>query len=70
MKDGRAMSSGPGGQKVEPRTHLMNPAGVSQFGETVDKRAIEEVNKGRGYKAPMSGCTVHTAGSQGRHSDD
>lgn len=59
-----------GGRKMEPIPHAISPAGVSQIGETVDKRAIENFNKGRGYKAPMVGCTIHNAGSQGRHSDD
>jgi hypothetical protein len=70
MKQGNASRSGPGGQKVEPTPHAINPAGVSQIGETVDKKAIESFNQGRGYKAPMSGRTIHHAGSQGKHQDD
>ncbi len=68
MKQGSGRSSMSGG-KIEPRTQIVHPAGVSQIGETVDARAIEPVRNGRGYKAPMSGHQVHHSGSQGRHDD-
>ena len=68
MKQGNA-NNNMGGRKMEPIPHAISPAGVSQLGETVDKRAIENFNKGRGYKAPMSGQQNHPSGSQGRHDD-
>jgi hypothetical protein len=52
--------------KREPIPHAISHAGASQIGETVDKRAIEALHKGRGYKAPMAGCEVHHSGSQGK----
>lgn len=68
MKQGTGNNS-MGRRKIEPISHAISPAGVSQIGETVDKRAIENFNKGRGYKAPMSGHQIHHSGSQGRHDD-
>jgi hypothetical protein len=69
VKQGQASSSGPGSRKIEPTSRAIDPAGVSQIGETVDPRSVERMHQGRGYSAPKAGHTIHHTGSQGRHDD-
>ena len=65
------------GRKVEPKTTLINPAGVSQIGEALGNHATDtgdtgyrgdRIRMGPGYTAPKDDSrTTHTAGSQGKH---
>lgn len=74
-KQGRADSSGPRDQKIEPRSSGVNPGGVSQIGTSVGDHTDrgdtnyrgEPMNAGRGYRAPGIGITTHKCGSQGKH---
>lgn len=78
MKQGMASRSGPGAQKREPISHAMNPAGVAQMGRAMGgmrddenitgRNSADSMNAGRGANAPApAACTVHKAGSQGKH---
>lgn len=76
MRQGRADSSGPRGQKVEPRSTAVNPGGVANIGSaqgnhTTDndgfKPNITPVDAGRGYSAPPIGGRCHKGGSQGKY---
>lgn len=75
MTQGRANSSGPGSQKIEPRSTGINPAGVSQIGTSIGNHTDEgdtnyrgeSINEGRGYRAPAIGSKTHKGGSQGSY---
>ena len=67
MKQGHADRSGAAGQKVEPKSHGVNPGWAGQFGSAVDPKAAEPKHKDRGYKAPKNDSHSSTnCGSQGR----
>jgi hypothetical protein len=77
MRQGQASSSGPAGRKIEPRSHAVSPAGVSQIGEAMGNHATdvtenlhgssEALYSGRGFEAPRdAGRTIHHGGSQGK----
>jgi hypothetical protein len=67
MKQGSA-SSNTSAPKAEPKPKAVNPGAVSQLGCMVgSKTAVQELYRGKGYKAPMHSQTTHKAGSQGRH---
>lgn len=77
MKQGTGHNSD-GGRKVEPRSTAINPKGVSQIGESLGNKAmenpkrlnpIEPVRAGPGYRASLAGRNVMRNGSQGRHED-
>ena len=78
MTQGRATHSSSGATKVEPKSHAVSPAAVSQLGIKQGNHASDtgtghvNVNlpplyEGRGLQAPMVGTTCHPAGSQGKH---
>ena len=76
MKQGRASTSGPHDQKVEPSSKAINPGAVSYIGNKLGNHATEDgsghtnytkMDAGRGYRAPEIGSTTHKNGSQGRH---
>lgn len=77
MKQGQASHSGMGSTKVEPRSHAVSPAAVSQIGLKQGNHATGQpapvrvtkvpMYEGRGLQAPMVGTTSHKAGSQGHH---
>lgn len=75
MKQGRADSSGPRDQKIEPRSQAINPGGVSQIGTSIGNHsdkgtsnyAGESLDAGRGYHAPGIGSKSHKGGSQGSY---
>lgn len=78
MKQGRASVSGSMDRKVEPSAQAMNPAGVSQIGQSMGNHATGQgkvlhgtstsMYAGRGFEAPKdAGCESHDCGSQGRH---
>ena len=74
MKQGRATHSGSGSTKIEPISHAISPAAVSQIGIMKGNHASDgghtvhvkptPMMEGRGLKAPMTGVTVHKSGSQ------
>lgn len=75
---GRASSSGPAGQKVEPRVHEVSPKAVNQIGTSLGNHATgngqilpgasRPLYPGReGFTAPMNESQSHHRGSQGRH---
>ncbi len=75
-KQGRADSSGPRDQKIEPRSQGKNPGAVSYLGEMLGDHASDggdftlqktAMDAGRGYSAPSIGTTRHKTGSQGKH---
>lgn len=74
-QQGRADRSGPGGQKIEPRSQAINPGGVSQIGTSIGDHYEhgdtnyrgEAINAGRGYRAPAIGSKTHNKGSQGSY---
>lgn len=76
MKQGSGNSSN-AGRKVEPRSHAVSPAGVSQIGTARGNHATDTAKilhgssqpmyEGRSFEAPHDvGRTVHHGGSQGR----
>lgn len=75
MTQGRAGSSGPGSQKIEPRSTAINPGGVSQIGTSIGDHSDkgdtdyrgEPISGGRGYMAPSIGSKTHKGGSQGSY---
>lgn len=74
-QQGRADRSGPGAQKIEPRSQGINPGGVSQIGTSIGDHSEkgdtnyrgESVDAGRGYRAPGIGSKTHKGGSQGSY---
>ena len=74
MKQGQATHSSSGSTKVEPISHAVSPAAVSQIGLMKGNHASDgghtvhvppsPMMQGRGLKAPMVGVTVHKSGSQ------
>lgn len=75
MKQGKASSSGPTGQKREPQGTFVNPGAVSYLGNKLGNHADNKdmtlrptpFSAGRGYKAPGIGMSVHKSGTQGKH---
>lgn len=76
MKQGRATHSGMGSTKTEPISRAVPPAyparlGIMQGNHATDGGTIRiqqiPMYAGRGLKAPMVGCTIHKAGSQGKN---
>lgn len=76
MRQGSASNSGSGGRKIEPIAHAVNPAGVSEIGQSMGNHATDctkilhgtsqPMYSGRGFEAPRdAGRTVHHGGSQG-----
>jgi hypothetical protein len=64
--------------KAEPIPHAINPAAVSQIGVSVDPRAVEKLDAGKGYRTPVGPSSnmgqgpganreVFRSGSQGTH---
>lgn len=74
-QQGRASRSGPGSQKIEPRSSAINPGGVSQIGTAIGNHSDkgtspysgDAINEGRGYRAPEIGSKTHRGGSQGSY---
>ena len=74
-QQGRADRSGPGGQKINPRSQAIDPGGVSQIGTSIGNHTErgdtdyrgEPINGGRGYRAPGIGTKTHNSGSQGSY---
>lgn len=75
-QQGRAGRSGPGGQKIEPRSQGVNPAAVSQIGTSIGNHSETggdsnyrgaSMDAGRGYSAPNIGSKTHSKGSQGSY---
>ena len=77
MKQGSGINSRDGSRKIEPRSHAINPAGVSQIGSAMGNHATDtgkilhgssiSMDAGRGFEAPRdAGRTTHHSGSQGR----
>lgn len=67
MKQGRATNDGTGGQKREPVSHAVSPAGANQLGKIVFQNP-DPLYEGRGYSAPVPvSKTVHPTGTQGKH---
>jgi hypothetical protein len=55
-------------QKVEPKPQAVNPGWTAQLGEMVgNRRAIEHMDAGRGFKAPGIRSGSSNSGSQGKH---
>ncbi len=78
MRQGRASRSGSYGTKVEPKSHAVNEAGVSQigysYGEHVTERSRgssgyrgEPVFKSQGFMAPPVKSQSRNRGSQGKY---
>lgn len=67
MKQGKAMVSGPGSRKIEPRPMGVNPKAVADIGLQQVRTMPQPMHEGRGYKAPMGGSSNHAKGSQGKH---
>lgn len=75
MKQGRATHSGMGSTKTETISHAVPPAYPAGLGVMKGNHAdtgtvrVKEIPmyEGRGLQAPMVGCTVHRAGSQGKN---
>ena len=76
MKQGRASSSGPRGQKVEPKSYAKNPGAANNIGVPTANHATDTgtftprptpLNAGRGYSAPGIGTKRHRGGSQGSY---
>ncbi|TXH51060.1 MAG: hypothetical protein E6Q97_19155 [Desulfurellales bacterium] len=68
MKQGRASNDGAAGQKREPISHAVSPAGAEQLGNiTGTARSVEPLYDGRGYKAPGIASHNLPKGSQGKH---
>lgn len=68
MKQGRPSHSGSASNKVEPSTKLISPGAVSRLGEHVAVTTKHEpMVMGKGAQAPVTGCTIHNRGSQGKH---
>lgn len=76
MKQGRASSSGPRGQKVEPRSKAINPGGADRIGQPIGNHATDTgdftpkptpLNAGRGFSSPGIGTRRHRGGSQGSY---
>lgn len=66
MKQGRASSSGPASQKVEPTSKAVNVRKVANIGlQQIMTRPLKDA--GRGYKAPMAKSSTHPRGTQGKH---
>lgn len=75
MKQGRASVVGMGGVKREPISRAVNPAAVADIGIMKGNHVMDtgdvpfktrQMYEGRGLQAPMSGCAIHKAGSQGK----
>lgn len=67
MKQGSGTKSN-SARKIEPRSEAINPGAVSQIGNHVgEARAVEQMNQGRGYKAPPIASNSYPCGSQGKH---
>lgn len=75
MKQGRAGSNGPGGQKREPIPHAVSPRAVANIGlksgNMTDCGPIPRVHSaplytGRGIEAPLKSHVTYPKGSQGR----
>lgn len=67
MKQGRATSSGPADQKVEPKSQAINPHSVADIGIKQSYVRSEPMYIGRGIEAPLAGSDTHRSGSQGKH---
>jgi hypothetical protein len=78
MKQGRADSSGPRDQKVEPTSRGVNPGAVSYLGAKLGNHVMDDGvvgnsggatpwDAGRGYRAPGIGSKSHKNGSQGSY---
>ena len=67
MKQGKADSSGPGAQKVEPICRPVNPGAVAEIGAR-EAGYIPPLYSGPPHQGPApSGTTVHRSGGQGKH---
>ncbi len=67
MKQGHASYTAPQ-RKVEPKPRAVDPGAADQLGQALaNKRVVEKLYCGHGYKAPMAGSQTHKSGSQGRH---
>jgi hypothetical protein len=67
MKQGQAPKV-EASHKVEPKSQAVNPGWAAQLGEMVgNRRAIEHMDAGRGFKAPAIKSGSSNSGSQGKH---
>lgn len=66
MKQGKADSSGPGAQKVEPICHDVSVGAVSQIGAHTGV-APPPLEGPRAPHPATAGTTIHRSGGQGRH---
>lgn len=67
MKQGQAPKV-QASHKIEPKSRAVNPGGPAQLGEMVgNRRAIEHIDAGRGFKAPGISGGTSKSGSQGKH---
>lgn len=76
MKQGRASSSGPSGQKQEPRAHGVNPGAVSYLGNKIGNHTTDDGDftlkstpwATDGFNAPpVKGKKNNPSGSQGSY---
>ena len=65
MKQGTGHSM-MGATKVEPKSRGVNVSAVADIGIQSIRTRSQQMYVGRGIEAPMAGCTIHKAGSQGK----
>ena len=53
--------------KQEPKAHAIGRAAVADLGTIQQRTRSVQLYEGRGYEAPMNGCSRHKSGSQGKH---